>query len=127
MNINIDNSHFIFTFIFAYIITLSITIGAKKGPKSNFGIHGPQCFPILDCPYDTCNRGGCSNGCWDHTCTKIGCDESNKNENQLCDLKSNNCKNGLKCIEQDDGCDNGIGRCVKTGKPTIKLFPNFHI
>ena len=50
----------------------------------------------------------------------MGCDEHNQNENKLCDLKSNNCKDGLKCVEQDDGCDNGIGRCVKIGNPTIQ-------
>ena len=53
------------------------------------------------------------------------CDEHNQNENKLCDLKSNNCKDGLKCVEQDDGCDNGIGRCVKTGKPRMQNITKF--
>ena len=45
-------------------------------------------------------------GCWVH----------GKGENDLCALKQNNCKDGLKCVDQEDGCDNGVGRCEKSGK-----------
>ena len=38
-----------------------------------------------------------------------------RKENMLCDLKSNNCENGLKCSVTDDQCDNGIGMCQRDG------------
>ena len=38
-----------------------------------------------------------------------------RKENMLCDLKSNNCENGLKCSMTDDQCDNGIGMCQRDG------------
>ena len=47
------------------------------------------------------------------------CDERNKKENQLCSLSQNNCIPGLECVDQNDGCDNGIGRCVTLGKNYI--------
>ena len=74
----------------------------------------------MECPGDTCNIGGCRNGCYGLGCTEMMCDEYNKDENKICVLKLNNCKDGLKCVDQDDGCDNGVGRCVKTGKLTTR-------
>ena len=69
-----------------------------------------------ECPSDTCNHGGCRNGCASKACTKMGCRDYDKKENQLCVVYFNNCKDGLKCVDQDDGCNNDIGRCVKLGK-----------
>ena len=78
---------------------------------------GKQCSgERSECPWDTCNTGPCLNGCSTNICTKMGCDERNKNENQLCVLSQHNCKRGLICADQNDGCDNGIGRCIKIGK-----------
>ena len=70
-----------------------------------------------ECPGDICNTGPCSNaGCHTGVCTKAGCHINKKGENKLCFIDSNNCDDGLKCMKQDDGCNNGIGRCVKSGK-----------
>ena len=83
---------------------------------------GKQCSgKRLECPWDTCNRGTCFRGCASTICTKKGCDDVTKGENQLCHLKRNNCDKGLKCMKQDDGCDNGIGRCIKSGKSKCEL------
>lgn len=97
---------------------LSITVDAKKESKSFSAINGTQCHneTSTEWPGDTCNIGGCRNGCYGLACTEMMCDERNKDKNQICVLKLNNCKDGLKCVDQDDGCDNGVGRCVKTGK-----------
>ena len=38
-----------------------------------------------------------------------------KTENRLCIIEINNCHDGLECVDQDDGCNNGVGRCVKKG------------
>jgi len=47
--------------------------------------------------------------------TRIGCfGNKEKGENELCGLKKNNCKDGLKCVDREDGCDNDVGRCVKS-------------
>ena len=58
---------------------------------------------------------GCVGGC-----TLMGCwhKESGgmkKKENEICSLSRDICGDGLKCVEQDDGCDNGAGRCEKSG------------
>ena len=68
-------------------------------------------------PWNNCNGAICDfNDCvLGHT--KFGCfGNDEKGENELCGLKKNNCKDGLKCVDQEDGCDNGVGRCVKSGK-----------
>ena len=81
--------------------------------------HGTQCFPetLAECPTDNCNSAGCYNGCNDGGCTRMGCNgDIRKNENQTCVLSNDNCKEGLKCVDQDDGCDNDYGRCVKSGE-----------
>ena len=70
-----------------------------------------------ECPGDICNTGPCSNaGCHTGICTKAGCHVGKKGENQLCNIERSNCDEGLKCMKQDDGCNNGIGRCVKSGE-----------
>ena len=101
-------------------LSFSITVDAKKESKSYSGINGTQCHDGMskECPGDTCNFGSCDDGCYSLGCTEMACDEHNKDENQICVLKLNNCKDGLKCVDQDDGCDNGVGRCIKTGKLT---------
>ena len=93
-------------------------IDTRRRPKLDYHVNGTQCTydRLLECPSDTCNRGMCHNGCVGMGCTEMRCDYQNKNENQLCELSLNNCVDGLRCVDQNDGCDNGIGRCVKTGK-----------
>lgn len=92
-------------------MTFAIDVNATQKPKM-----GTQCTESHEeCPHDTCNYGYCQNGCASSACTKIACDDYNKDENQLCSLKKSNCKDGLKCVDQEDGCDNGIGKCVKSG------------
>ena len=93
-------------------------VDTRGGPKLDYHVKGTQCSSerSVECPLDTCNFGGCHNGCAGMGCTLLGCDNINKNENQLCVLSINNCIDGLRCVDQDDGCDNGIGRCAKTGK-----------
>ena len=91
-------------------------------PKTN----GTQCSDDkrTECPRDTCNIAHCFNGCNTGACTWAGCPgRHDKDENRVCDLKRNNCKTGLKCIKQDDGCDNDVGRCVKAGK--LKIISKF--
>ena len=81
---------------------------------------GKQCSGERpECPWDTCNIGACLNGCSAPGCTKAGCNDETKGENQLCHLGTGNCDKGLKCMKQDDGCDNQIGRCVKSGKSNV--------
>ena len=75
---------------------------------------------VADCPGDTCNIGGCKNGCYMFGCTRIGCNDTTKGENKSCRLEFGNCDKGLKCMKQDDGCDNDYGRCVKSGKSKYK-------
>ena len=50
----------------------------------------------------------------------MGCPSNKKKENQLCVLSMNNCEEGLQCVKQDDGCNNEIGRCVKSSKRAIQ-------
>ena len=95
-------------------------------PKPVFKINGTQCSEdeFTWCPEDTCNQGFCENGCAFESCaTWKGCPGEftefavqEKQENQLCIIRKNNCISGLKCVDQEDGCDNGIGRCIKSGK-----------
>jgi len=94
-------------------------------PKPVLKINGTQCSKgeLTWCPSDTCNLGFCKNGCASESCaTWKGCPGKfiefavqEKYENQLCIIRTNNCKSGLKCVDQEDGCDNGIGRCIKSG------------
>ena len=94
--------------------SFAIDVNASQKPKM-----GMQCteFPQIKCPHDTCNYGYCENGCASSVCTKMPCDkDDNKDENQLCSLKRSNCKDGLICVDDEDGCDNGIGRCLKSGQ-----------
>ena len=87
--------------------TFAIDVNATQKSKM-----GTQCSGSrIECPWDTCNAGGCQNGCASSICTMKACDDDNKDENQLCDLKQSNCKGGLICVDQLDGCDNGIGKC----------------
>ena len=78
---------------------------------------GKQCEPgkRTECPRDICNSGVCSTKGCVIGCTKKGCHVRTKGENQLCYIDRNNCGEGLKCKKQDDGCNNGVGRCVKSG------------
>ena len=70
-----------------------------------------------ECPLDICNTGFCSNdGCNSGICTRMGCHIMTKGEKKLCYIDTNNCDEGLKCMKQDDGCNNGIGRCDKSGE-----------
>ena len=73
-----------------------------------------------ECPKDICNTGFCNNGCHSGMCTKMACHIMTKGENKLCYIDRNNCDEGLKCTKQDDGCNNGIGRCVKSGESEFK-------
>ena len=41
--------------------------------------------------------------------------------NILCDLQAQNCKDGLRCIEVQDNCDNTIGMCQADGIGKILL------
>ena len=34
-----------------------------------------------------------------------------KGKNNLCSLSLNNCASGLACVDDDDGCDNDVGKC----------------
>ena len=91
-------------------MTFAIDVNATQKSKM-----GTQCSESnAECPWDTCNAGVCQNGCASG-CTLMACDDDNKDENQLCDLRQSNCKEGLKCVDQEDGCDNDIGKCVKSG------------
>ena len=94
---------------------MNFYIDTKPTKLSEFG---KQCAPgkITDCPADTCNLGGCNKGCAVGACTRKRCDVHTKGENQLCYIDTNNCDKGLKCMKQDDGCNNGIGRCVNSGE-----------
>ena len=85
--------------------------------------NGTQCLngTTVECPSDNCNTAACYNGCIYGGCTRIGCNgDTRKDENQTCVLSDNNCKDGLKCVDQDDGCDNDYGRCVKSGTKITK-------
>ena len=100
---------------------MNFDVGTKPTEKSEIG---KQCVPgkITECPRDTCNSGFCLKGCASGGCTYMGCNDFTKGENQLCLLKNGNCDKGLKCTKQDDGCDNDIGRCVKSGKSKYELY-----
>ena len=103
----------------AFVIDINATQKSKMGTQctgSTYDGHPyDEPWKTLDCPYDTCNNGGCLNGCASYGCTLMRCFDNNKDENQLCILRQPNCKDGLKCVDQEDGCDNGIGKCVKSG------------
>ena len=85
--------------------------------------NGTQCShgTSAECPSDNCNTAACYNGCIYGGCTRIGCyGDIRKDENQTCVLSDGNCQEGLKCVDQDDGCDNDYGRCVKSGTKKTK-------
>jgi len=69
-------------------------------------------------PWDICNKCGCVNGCYERGCTQEGCPSGPKFENKICNLQIDNCGDGLKCKDINDGCKNDVGRCVKD---SIKL------
>ena len=111
-------NYFIICFLIIY--HLNFDIDTKPTKKSEIG---RQCSgKSSECPFDTCNGSGCKRGCTTGGCTYVGCKDKTKGENQLCDVKSGNCDKGLKCMKQDDGCDNGFGRCVKSGKSKYELY-----
>jgi len=89
----------------------------KCKPRFEKPLNGKQCVSgkRAECPGDICNSGFCSKECATGSCTKALCHVQTKGENQLCYIESNNCDKGLKCMKQVDGCNNGIGRCVKSG------------
>ena len=86
-------------------------------PKLVSRLFGSQCSgDRSECPWDSCNGAGCTSGCVSRACTEMAClDNLKKEEKQLCSVKNNNCKDGLECIETDDLCKNGVGRCRKAG------------
>ena len=99
---------------------ISIWIIVTK-QKNHFDIvlNGTQCSgSVSECPRDICNTGGCDKGCATAGCSWMGCPNGHtKKENQLCVLSRNNCEDGLKCVDQDNGrCNNDFGKCVKPGK-----------
>ena len=105
----------LFDFMFDSFNTddLTFAVDVNTTQKSKMGT---QCTGRhVVCPRDTCNGGFCHNGCASLGCTEMACLDYKKDENQLCSLKQSNCKEGLKCVDQEDGCDNGIGKCVKSG------------
>ena len=97
---------------------------AEKGKESDEAPKGTQCKidGRIDCPHDTCNYGKCVDGCAQTYCTKMACPVQNggvKQEDELCSLWRNNCDKGLKCIEEDDGCEgNDVGRCGVVPSPS---------
>ena len=108
------------------IKNLNFYIDTKPTKLSEFG---KQCEPRkskerkgkrTECPRDICNFGVCSSKGCVIGCTLKGCHVRTKGENQLCYIDTNNCNKGLKCKKQDDGCNNGVGRCVKSGELDYK-------
>ena len=86
---------------------------------------GKQCKPgtVTECAGDNCNLGPCNNkGCLSLTCTKKPCPPrgQRKTLHQLCFIDRNNCDKHLICTKQDDGCNNGVGRCVMYGELKCK-------
>ena len=116
-----------FVIHYAIIIHLNFDIGISR--KRNFHPKptkkskiGKQCSgKYTECPWDQCNSSQCHKGCASRMCTKMFCNkDSTKKKNQLCLLKSSKCEKGFKCVKQDDGCNNDIGRCVKMKKMKLK-------
>ena len=99
-------------------ISIKCSNSAPSKPEPKPEPVGKQCVPgkRTECPNDICNKGFCSKGCATGACTKVRCHVRTKRENDLCYIEKNNCDEGLKCMKQDDGCNNGIGRCVKSGE-----------
>ena len=50
-----------------------------------------------------------------------------KFENQACNLDTDNCDYGLTCQEEDDGCENGVGKCRKGCLIRINLCLVVHL
>ena len=68
-------------------------------------------------PWDGCNYAVCNdNDCVVGISYKGCVGDKGKEENELCDLTRDNCNDGLECVDQNDGCDNDVGRCKKLGK-----------
>ena len=112
-NTYLDNYNYSIIIVDSHEQELPVVLASKTNQ------HGTQCFPetLAECPTDNCNSAGCYNGCNDGGCTRMGCNgDIRKDENQTCVLSNDNCKEGLKCVDQDDGCDNDYGRCVKSGE-----------
>ena len=105
-------------FFICFLVINHLNFGIDTKPTKAPEI-GKQCSEETspaECPRDNCNNGYCERGCASGACTWKDCDDIKKAENRLCYVTTNNCQKGLKCMKQDDGCDNGIGRCVKSGK-----------
>ena len=65
-----------------------------KQPSKNVTI-GTQCSGKgAECPWDTCNAGFCKNGCVGGS-RYADCKDHKKGKNKLCDLRSQNCKDGM--------------------------------
>ena len=120
LNLNFVLTHKFFVIHYAIIIHLNFDIGKsrkinlKPRPTKKPKI-GKQCSgKYSECPWDNCNSSRCHKGCASSGCTKAWCDaDPTKKENQLCLLKDGDCEKGLRCVKQNDGCNNGIGRCSK--------------
>ena len=72
----------------------------------------------IACPWDTCNYAFCNKDGCIGACTEKAClinMPNKKDEHQLCSLKLNNCKHGLKCFKREDTCNNHVGKCVRIG------------
>ena len=90
-----------------------------RNPDVASNLNGLQCSNrSVTSPWDNCNAAMCdSNNCVSGTTLLPTCPEGDmKEESELCGLRQNNCKDGLKCVDQEDGCDNDVGICVKSGK-----------
>ena len=108
------------------ILFAIIATTMASSPSSWYNeVNTTQCIPgkEAECPKHNCGRAACSaNGCiLDCYLPEVemdcfGCDDDEKEEHQLCDIERNNCKNGLNCMKQDDGCDNVVGRCINLCK-----------
>ena len=108
--------------------TIVSTMAASPFPRYNeTKISSLQCIPgeeavcPMNCARASCFKG-CISGCYDGL--YMDCDDVGKEEYQLCNLDKDNCKEGLKCVNQDwDECDSywynmhyNVGRCIRRGK-----------
>ena len=86
----------------------------NRGPVFQCNLDGS----MTASPYDSCNSCKCVDYCVGG-CTKKDCGDSGKKIkelDQLCDLKTNNCIEGLICNRRFWACSSGheeIGRCEK--------------
>ena len=109
--------------LFAAIVS---TMAASTSSRYNeTRISSLQCIPGEEaaCPMN-CARASCFKGCISGCYRALDCDDVDKEEYQLCNLDKDNCKDGLKCVNQDwDECDRywynmhyNVGRCIRRGK-----------